>query len=122
MSDSDSEISDKTTPVLEETFTGYKCDKCGYKTKRNKNFISHITRKVPCDVVKNYEYGVLKALEKYRKKSEVVLDMLDKFESGEEVDIKKLNKLVDEVEILGRINPNYRQCDVDHIREIINKK
>ena len=124
MSDSDSEKSIKLTPVIEDKFNGYKCDKCAYKTKRIKNFINHITRKVPCDTVKNYDYGVQKAMEKYEKKSKVILDMLEKIELGEEVDIKKLNNLVNEVEILGRINPNFRQADVDEIREIIkeNKK
>ena len=48
--------------------------------------------------------------------------MLDKLEDNQEVDIKKLNKLVDEVQKLGRINPNFRPEDIVEIREIIRSK
>ncbi len=52
----------------------------------------------------------------------LILDMLDKLEDNQEVDIKKLNKLVDEVQKLGRINPNFRPEDIKEIREIISSK
>ena len=96
MSDSESEILEEKTEVISNIdkpkFNGYTCDRCGYQTKKLKSFITHITRKVPCDTVKNYDYGVMKALEKYQNRSLTVLDMIDKLENNEEVDIKKLNK------------------------------
>jgi len=122
MSDSDSEKSVIITPVKVVKFNGYTCDKCDYKTKKLKSFIGHITRKIPCDTVKDYDYGVQKALERYKNKSEIILDMLDKLEDNQEVDIKKLNKLVDEVQKLGRINSNFRPEDIVEIREIIKSK
>lgn len=126
MSDSESEILEEKTEVISNNdkpkFTGYSCDRCGYQTKKLKSFITHITRKVPCDTVKNYDYGVMKALEKYQNRSLTVLDMIDKLENNEEVDIKKLNKYVDEVERLGRINPSFNPDDINEIREIIKSK
>ncbi len=107
MTDSESDILEEKEEVIIEKekpkFTGYSCDRCGYQTKKLKSFINHITRKIPCDVLKNYEYGLQKANEKYEKRSREVLDMLDRLESGEEVDMKKLNKYVDEVSKLGSI-------------------
>lgn len=126
MSDSESEILEEKTEVISNNdkpkFNGYMCDRCDYKTKRLKNFISHITRKVPCDTLKNYDYGVMKANEKYEKRSREVLDMLDRLESGEEVDMKKLNKYVDEVSKLGRVYSGFNPDDVNEIREIIKSK
>jgi len=129
MSDIDSEKSLELVAETQETdnknkpkYKGYFCDKCGYKTNKIKSFISHITRKIPCDTVKDYDYGVSKALERYRNKSEIILDMLDKLEDNQEIDIKKLNKLVDEVQKLGRINPNFRPDDIKEIRDIIKSK
>ena len=126
MSDSESEILEEKTEVISNIdkpkFNGYTCDRCGYQTKKLKSFITHITRKVPCDTVKNYDYGVMKALERYQNRSLTVLDMIDKLENNEEVDIKKLNKYVDEVERLGRINPSFNPNDINEIREIIKSK
>jgi hypothetical protein len=48
--------------------------------------------------------------------------MIDKLENNEEVDIKKLNKYVDEVQRLGRINPSFNPNDINEIREIIKSK
>jgi len=123
MSDSESE---KSVEIIKNNvddnktkFKGYSCDRCGYQTKRLKHFISHITRKIPCYIVKNYDYGVEKAMEKYKLKSLAILEMLEKIENKEEIDINKLIKYVNEVERLGRINPEYKQEDVDEIKEII---
>jgi len=117
MSETNSEIS---VEIIKPKFNGYTCDKCNYQTRRLKNFINHITRKIPCDTIKNYEYGLQKANEKYEKKSKAVLDMLDKLESGEEVDMKKLNKYVDEVSRLGRVYPTFNPEDIQEIKSIIN--
>ena len=126
MTDSESDILEEKEEVISNIdkpkFNGYMCERCDYKTKRLKNFISHITRKVPCDTLKNYEYGVMKANEKYEKRSREVLDMLDRLESGEEVDMKKLNKYVDEVSKLGRVYSGFNPDDVNEIREIIKSK
>ena len=126
MSDSESEILEGKTEVISNNdkpkFNGYTCDRCGYQTKKLKSFINHITRKIPCDVLKNYEYGLQKANEKYEKRSREVLDMLDRLESGEEVDMKKLNKYVDEVSKLGRVYSGFNPDDVNEIREIIKSK
>jgi glutathionyl-hydroquinone reductase len=126
MSDSESEILEEKTEVISNNdkpkFNGYTCDRCGYQTKKLKSFINHITRKIPCDVLKNYEYGLQKANEKYEKRSREVLDMLDRLESGEEVDMKKLNKYVDEVSKLGRVYSGFNPDDVNEIREIIKSK
>ena len=51
MSDSDSEKSVIISPVKVVKFNGYTCDKCDYKTKKLKSFISHITRKVPLKIM-----------------------------------------------------------------------
>ena len=77
--------SEFSVEVAQPKFNGYTCERCNYKTKRLKSFINHITRKIPCNVVKNYEYGVQKALERYDKKSREVLDMLDQLENGEDL-------------------------------------
>jgi len=122
MSESDSEKSVEITPVKVVKYNGYICDRCEYKTKKLKSFISHISRKVPCYVVKDYDYGVSKALELYEKRSKVILSMLDQLEDNQEIDIKKLNKYVDEVERLGRINPDFNKQDIDEIRDIIKSK
>jgi hypothetical protein len=124
MSDSSSNYEDNKEEVIEEVqdkFIGYKCDRCGYTSRRLKPFISHVTRKVPCFVVKNYNYGVQKAIEQYEKKSKIVLEMLDQLENNEEVDLNKLIKYVTEIERLGRVHPNYKQEDVDEIKEIIKE-
>ena len=126
MSDSDSV---KSVELVAETdnknipkYNGYFCNHCNYKTKKLKSFIGHITRKVPCDTVKDYNYGIQKALEKYDQRASLVLDMLDKLEDNQEIDIKKLVKYVDEVERLGRINPDFNKQDIDEIRDIIKSK
>jgi len=113
----DVEISDVLNIVKHK---GYYCNKCGYRTNRLKHFIRHITRKVPCYVVKDYDYGLAKANELYKKRSTCVLDLLDKLENNEQVDLKKLNKYVSEIEVLGRVYPNFKQEDVDEIRSIIS--
>ena len=46
--------------------------------------------------------------------------MLDKLKYGEEIDLNKMNKYLDKVERLGRANPNFKQEDVDDIRDIIS--
>ena len=126
MTDSESDILEEKEEVISNIdkpkFNGYTCDRCGYQTKKLKSFINHITRKIPCDVLKNYEYGLQKANEKYEKRSREVLDMLDRLESGEEVDMKKLNKYVDEVSKLGRVYSGFNPDDVNEIREIIKSK
>jgi len=126
MSDIDSEKSAEITQEIDNKikpkFNGYLCERCEYKTKKLKSFISHITRKVPCDTVKDYNYGVSKALEKYDQRASLVLSMLDQLEDNQEIDIKKLNKYIDEVQILGRINPNFKQSDIDEIKNIIKSK
>ena len=61
-------------------------------------------------------------MEKYDQRASLVLDMFDKLENNEEIDIKKLNKYVEEVQILGRINPNFKQSDIDEIKNIIKSK
>ena len=124
MSDSSSNYEDNKEEVIEEVqdkFDGYKCDRCGYASRRLKPFISHVTRKVPCFVVKNYNYGVQKAIEQYEKKSKIVLEMLDQLENNEEVHLNKLIKYVSEIERLGRVHPGYKQEDVDEIKEIIKE-
>ena len=125
MSEINSENSDEISEVIidkeKPKYNGYYCDRCNYKTKKLKSFIGHITRKVPCDVVKNYDYGIIKANEKYEKRSEEVLSMLDQLESGQEVNIKKLEKYVDEVSRLGRVYSNFNQEDITQIKTIINK-
>ena len=124
MSEINSENSDEISEVIidkeKPKYNGYYCDRCNYKTKKLKSFIGHITRKVPCDVFKNYDYGIIKANEKYEKRSKEVLDMLDKLESGVEVDMKKLNKYVDEVNRLGRVYPTFNANDIQEIKSIIN--
>ena len=127
MSDSSSDSSrlsseeEVNEEIIQEKFQGYKCDKCGYSTRRLKPFISHVTRKTPCYVVKNYDYGVNKAIELYEKRSKVVLEMLDSLENNKEVDQDKLIKYVNEIERLGRVNPRYKQSDIDAIRDIIKE-
>ncbi len=74
-----------------------------------------------CYVVKNYDYGVNKAIELYEKRSKVVLEMLDSLENNKEVDLDKLIKYVNEIERLGRVNPRYKQSDIDAIRDIIKE-
>ena len=123
-SDHNNENNKQQYEVKDETavskFKGYYCNKCGYRTNRLKPFIRHVTRKVPCDVVKDYEYGVAKANELYKKRSSCVLDLLDKLENNQEVDLKKLNKYVSEIEVLGRVYPGFKQEDIDEIRSIIS--
>jgi len=46
--------------------------------------------------------------------------MLDQLESGQEVNIKKLEKYVDEVSRLGRVYNNFNQEDITQIKTIIN--
>ena len=70
--------------------------------------------------MKDYEYGVAKANELYKKRSSCVLDLLDKLENNQEVDLKKLNKYVSEIEVLGRVYPGFKQEDIDEIRSIIS--
>ncbi len=105
-------------------YKGYLCDRCGYKTNKLKSFMSHVTRRVPCYVEKNYDYGVEKVIEQYKKKSKIVLDMLDSIEKGNRVDLNELTKHVNKLEILGRVNPEHEQQDIEDIRKIIksNKK
>ena len=126
MSDIDSEKSAEVTHEIDNKikpkYNGYFCERCEYKTKKLKSFISHITRKIPCDTVKDYNYGVSKALEKYDQRASLVLSMLDQLEDNQEVDIKKLNKYVNEVERLGRVNSNFNKQDINEIRDIIKSK
>jgi len=74
-----------------------------------------------CDTIKDYNYGVIKANERYEKLSETILSMLDKLENNEEIDLKKLNKYIKEVEQLGRVYPSFNPEDITQIRSIINK-
>ena len=74
MSDSDSI---KSEEVPKPKYKGYYCEKCDYKTKKIDSFVNHVTRKVPCYVVKDYSYGIARAIEKYEKRSEEILDVLD---------------------------------------------
>jgi len=117
MSETNSEIS---VEIIKPKFSGYYCQKCEYKTKKLKSFINHVTRKIPCDTIKDFNYGIIKANEKYEKRSQEVLDMLDRLESGEEVNMKKLNKYVDEVSRLGRVYPTFNPNDIQEIKSIIN--
>ena len=47
--------------------------------------------------------------------------MLDDLKYGQEIDLNKMNKYLVEVERLGRANPNFKQGDVDDIRDIISE-
>jgi len=118
MSDSDSI---KSEEVSKPKYKGYYCEKCDYKTKKIDSFVNHVTRKVPCYVVKDYSYGIARAIEKYEKRSEEILNMLDDLKYGQEIDLNKMNKYLVEVERLGRANPNFKQEDVDDIRDIISE-
>jgi len=107
--------------VFKKPYKGYKCEKCGYVTKSSNAFIYHVTRKVPCYVVKDYNYGVKKAQECYEKKSKIVLEMLESLENNAEVNLDKLSKYILQIERLGRVHPKYKQEDVDEIKEIIKE-
>ena len=78
--------------VFKKPHKGYICDRCGYTTRLSKSFISHVTRKTPCYVIKDYSYGVQKARELYEKKSKIILKMLESLEEDKEVDLNKMAK------------------------------